>query len=308
MQTHLTQTQLLLWTGQELAPASPLYNMVLVFGIAGDVDVAHFKTAFRELVKRSDAMRTVFEVADGVPFQRVLDEIPGELEVLDFQNETEFKTWAQERSQRQFDLSKCCYDSVLARLPGGRFFWYLNQHHLICDAWGVSVQYNAVAELHAKSLVGKLNETPGMPPFRLFIDFEKNARNQSNRLEINKFWKEKLAAQPAPPKLYGYTNATSTTLSERASLDLGPERSERLRALTQEKDLRCWTQHLALFNIFSTVLFAYLYRVSGQRKLAFGTPAHNRPTPEFKATPGVFIEIFPLLAEVEERAKTPVKP
>ena len=300
MHSNLTQTQLLIWTGQELAFESPLYNMVLVFDIAGPVEVGHFKNAFRELVRQSDAMRTVFEMADGVPQQRLIAEFPYQLEVLDFENETEFKAWAKERCHRKFDLSKCAFDSVLVKIADDRFCWYLNQHHLICDAWGVSVQYNSMADLYEKSLAGQLAEAPAIPRFSHFIDFEKNARSLPNRAEIDQFWKEKLAAQPAPPKLYGYPNSNSTTRSERTSIDLGAKRSERLRGLTQEKDLRSWTQHLSLFNIFSTVLFAYLYRVSGQRKLAIGTPAHNRPTPEFKGTPGVFIEIFPLLAEVLE--------
>ena len=66
-----------------------------------------------------------------------------------------------------------------------------------------------------------------------------------------------------------------------------------------EPDLRQWTQHLSLFNIFATVLFAFLYRISGQQKLAIGTPAHNRTTPDYKSTPGLFIEIFPLISEIQ---------
>ncbi|HFA50921.1 MAG TPA: amino acid adenylation domain-containing protein [Bacteroidetes bacterium] len=298
--TNLTQSQLLLWTGQQLAPNSPLYNMVLLFEMKGKIDVPHFKKAFRALADQSDALRTVFEVVDGSPQQQVLPHFFYEIEVLDFEDEKGFKAWAAERCQQKFDLAKCAFDSVLGRLPDGRFFWYLNQHHLITDAWGVSVLYNKMADLYAKSLRGELDAAPVLPFFKKYIAYEKDARGQAKRGEVNRFWEEKLAGQPAPPKLYGETNTSATTLSKRVSLDLGQARSDKLRALTQEKDLRSWTQHLSLFNIFSTVLFAYLYRVGGQRKLSIGTPAHNRPTPEFKGTPGVFIEIFPLLAEVQE--------
>ena len=43
--------------------------------------------------------------------------------------------------------------------------------------------------------------------------------------------------------------------------------------------------------------------MSGQKKLVVGSPAHNRPTASFKETPGVFVELFPLLAEIEERER-----
>ena len=38
----LTQSQLLMWTGQELNPQSPLYNMVLTFELKGVLDIQRF--------------------------------------------------------------------------------------------------------------------------------------------------------------------------------------------------------------------------------------------------------------------------
>ena len=118
--------------------------------------------------------------------------------------------------------------------------------------------------------------------------------------DVDTYWEAKRAELPKTPALYGFQKNTSTTRSERITLSLGRERSEKLRALTREPDLRCWTTDLSLFNIFATALFVYLYRVSGQSALAIGCPAHNRPTASFKETPGLFIEIFPLLAKIEQ--------
>ena len=92
----------------------------------------------------------------------------------------------------------------------------------------------------------------------------------------------------------------SPVILSEISIELGIDRSNKLRDLTTEQDLRAWTQHLSLYNIFATILFAYVHRISGQQKLAIGTPAHNRPTAVFKETPGVFIELFPLISEVED--------
>ncbi|MEM9164325.1 MAG: non-ribosomal peptide synthetase, partial [Cyanobacteria bacterium P01_F01_bin.4] len=47
------------------------------------------------------------------------------------------------------------------------------------------------------------------------------------------------------------------------------------------------------------VLLAYLHRISGSAQVAFSTPAHGRPTKLLKETIGVFIELFPLQAEIE---------
>jgi len=43
---------------------------------------------------------------------------------------------------------------------------------------------------------------------------------------------------------------------------------------------------------------SFLNRVTGQSDVVLGTPAHNRATPLFKETAGLFIEMFPLAVEV----------
>jgi len=52
--------------------------------------------------------------------------------------------------------------------------------------------------------------------------------------------------------------------------------------------------------VFATVLYAYLYRVSGQRELTIGTPAHNRISQAGKQTPGLYMELFPQAVTIED--------
>jgi amino acid adenylation domain-containing protein/non-ribosomal peptide synthase protein (TIGR01720 family) len=68
--------------------------------------------------------------------------------------------------------------------------------------------------------------------------------------------------------------------------------------LAEDKKMRAITPEFTLFNIYATLLFAYLYRVSGMRRLSVGTPNHNRPTEVFKNTIGLFMEIYPLQLEI----------
>ncbi|MGI9541966.1 MAG: condensation domain-containing protein, partial [Cyclobacteriaceae bacterium] len=302
--SNLTQSQLLLWTGQELNPGVPLYNMALTFELKSAIDPKHFSHAFQILVDNCDAMRTVFLVADGIPQQRVRLNFNYQLLLLDWSKDPQagvrLAKWVRDRSKKLLDISVCAFDSVLIKLADDRFVWYLNQHHLITDAWGVSVLYHSMAELYQKLLEGAHDDFPVLPSFRDYLKHEQSQQSNDGRDEIKTYWHEKISQLPATPRLYGHAEQVIGTIAKRITVDLGIERSNRLRELTQEHDLRAWTQHLALYNIFATVLFAYLYRVTGQQHLAIGTPAHNRPTPQFKQTPGVFIELFPLFAELEE--------
>ena len=303
-ESNLSKSQLLLWSGQELNPNSPMYNMALTFEFNGFIDHSRFSDSFQTLVDQCDAMRTVFQVVNGIPQQKVQPKMQYTLDLLDWSNKTNveirFHNWVQKRSQQLLNLSSCAFESMLIKLASDRFVWYLNQHHLITDAWSVSVQYRVMAELYQLSLEGNLQSSPALPTFQDYLRYERAVQQKAGKKEVIAYWDERVGQLSAAPSLYGDTGGqVISTHSERVTLDLGIERSNRLRALTQEDDLRAWTQHLSLYNIFATVLFAYLHRVSGQQQFTIGTPAHNRPTVIFKETPGLFIELFPLFAEIE---------
>jgi amino acid adenylation domain-containing protein len=301
--TNLTRSQLLIWTGQQLNPEAPLYNMAMAFELKGEVDTIHFHKSFQKLVDSSDALRTVFYTEEGIPRQRLLASYTVQPDTIDWTqasgNEEELADWLKRRSKRNFDVSQPLFDSVLIKLANDHFIWFFNQHHLITDGWSVTLLYRKMAGLYGLSLADDLNEAKPLPAFSDYRDHELKLRSSTSRDQVDNHWQQKIKQLPPAPALYG-REATSGSSSERNHMNLGSERSERLRALTQENDLRGWTQDLSLFNIFATVLITYLNRVSGQQKLAIGTPAHNRIKPVYKETPGLFIELFPVSVEVEE--------
>ena len=302
--SNLTRSQFLLWLGQRLHPEAPLYNMVLAFDIGGPVDPMHFDRAFGALVERSDAMRTVIEESEGVPRQRVRDWFDRQVEHVDlsgYENPEEaLRSWVRERAARQFNLRDCLFDTALLRLAPDRRVWYLNQHHLITDGWSTALTYRYVADLYQRSVAGDLAEAPPLPSYAAYAEFEQAFRSAPVFGRMREHWERKLANAPEPIRLYGKRPARETTRTERLTRDLGAERSRRLREVAAEAGAGALTANFSLANVFSTALFAYLHRVSGQRRLAVGTPSHNRRTAAFRQTVGVFIEVFPLVVEVAE--------
>ena len=298
----LTQSQMSILTGQKLNPQIPLYNMVYTFDFAGEINVEHFRIAFQELINRSDAMRTVFLETGDKPQQTILPKLEYDLEFIDWfhENSTDrnLEKLLDERSIQTFDLSKCTFDSALIKISDQRFVWFFNEHHLTTDARSSSIIFKKMSELYAESIGGKISEVSQFPKYQNYIRHEKESRNSEKKEAVKTYWIEKTNSLTNPPKLFGRSNFDTTTDSKRVVLDLGLERSKALRALTNKTDFRSFTSDLSLFNIFSTLLLAYLYRISGQNKLVFGTPVHNRTTQYFKETPGLFIEFFPFTCEI----------
>jgi len=300
---NLTQSQLLIWTGQQMSSDSPMYNMALSFELASALELTLFEEAFQILVQQCDAMRTVFIQVDGQVQQKISESFSCELQHVDFSAEVnkaeKISDWMTSRSQNVFDITKCLFDAVLVKVEQEKYIWYFNQHHLITDAWAITRQYESLIRNYTVLVAGAEVPPTRLPLFENYIQFETENKKIAIQKKINKYWEDKAGDLPEPPSFYGRHNRARTSHSERVSITLGKEKSDLLRSLTMESDLRTWTQDLSLFSIFSTIIFTYLYRITGQQKLSIGTPAHNRTTKAFKETPGLFIELFPIMINIE---------
>lgn len=300
----LTNAQRLIWTGQSLIPDRPLYNMAMCFQLYGTIEVEVFQRAFGELVQKSDALRTVFREEEGSVRQSVLEKMDGELPFYDWSSEpdpeAQLHLWCSEKSQLHFDLSRKLFDAALIKLSEKHFIWFFNQHHLITDAWAMTLLYRAQAAIYQALLNGDSLDHIVLPAFYEYALEQMNKVDSPQKLGAEEHWKIKAKDLPRPPRFYGNINRNNASGSERIVLDLGIQKSEALRRLAQTPELRSWTEHATLFNIFSSLLLAFTHRVSGQQKLALGTPAHHRTNTHQQKIPGLFIELFPLVVDIDQ--------
>ena len=152
----LTHSQLQIWIGQRLDRDCPLYNMAFAWIFPARLRVEAFRQAWRRVADASDVLRTRVVDRDGVALRRIIEPGTCETEVLDWQQggdtEQAFRRWCRERCSRPLALGGQLVDSVLVRLAGGKSGWYLNQHHLIADAWSTVLLYRLVATEYAALL------------------------------------------------------------------------------------------------------------------------------------------------------------
>ena len=297
-QSNLTRNQLMLWLAQQVHPEAPHYNMAHTFSIEGSIDPAHFQAAFQALVDRSDAMRTVIDEIDGVPQQRVLEEVDYQVEVVDLSAESDpevaCRWWLTRRMQQPLNLQTCLFDSVLLKLSANQTVWYFNQHHIITDVLSIGLIFQNVSDFYKLALDGRLSDANPLPQFGDYLRHERATRGSAQHEKAVAYWQKKLPQTPEPTDFYGRNIVDAAARAERVTCELGVERSQRLRAIAEEKGVRLLTPNMTYSNIFTALLFAYMHRISGKDELAIGTPFHNRATPAFKQTIGLFINIFPV--------------
>lgn len=302
--TFLTKNQQLIWLGQELNPESLMYNMIMTYEIKGNIIFTYFKQAFTKLVEKSDVLRSVFELKDGKPIQKYLEKIDFDLEFKDFSAEKKPKekyiVWQKERVKQQFNLQNCLFDAVFIKLADNHFIWYLNQHHLITDGWSNTIMLSKMSDLYGQIVENSSSEIEDLPSFQKFVAYEETISNSKKGISAREHWQQKLEKLPKTPALYHKKKSSLQTASKRYLINLGQERSQKIKELATTTEIRGWFLDVTLHNIFLTTLYAFLYRVTGQESLVIGAPTHNRINKDFKNTIGFFVEVFPLLLKVEE--------
>ncbi len=296
--SNLTRSQFLIWLGQTLEPQTPLYNMVFAFRLRGELDTARFERAFASVLARSDALRTVIGQDDGVPRQRVV--APEDLPALEYADlagtAAELDQWIRTRAVRRLELDRCAWDSALLRLGDDDWVWYFNQHHVISDAWSSALLCRHVAEAYAEDDAA---EKP-IPAFEPYAAQERASRTSARHARARAYWAEAVQPLEARRPFYGIANRARSYHTERQRRSLGAERSGALRELARAPGVRMLNEELTGFCLFATLVAAWMHRVRGDRRIVIGAPVHNRATPVFRDTPGLFIEVFPLVVDVDD--------
>lgn len=296
----LTRSQYLIWAGQMLSPEAPLYNMPFRFDLYGKVDPERFRTAFQRLVLECDIMTASIRFdEDNLPVQHFDTDHVAQLEFTDLSSFPDAMDRAEalihDMNTRQFNLNETMYESILIKVKEGHFIWYLNQHHIITDAWGISVQYKRMAQLYDGDVGSE-----ELPVFADYVRFEREAPLQKGFKKSQAYWKDKLQEAPPLVSLYIFNSSRQSTRTKRYKLSLSAEKIKALSKVIKDPDIQSFTPHISYLSIFMTALFSFMYRVSGQRELSIGTPSHNRTKESFQNTPGPFIEFFPIMVKLAE--------
>lgn len=302
--SNLTRAQLVFYLGQKLQPAIPLYNNAMVLYIPQALDPQLFARALQKAVNNTDALRTVIEVVDGAPQQRVLDHMDFELECVDLSHAPDYRIaaqeWCTERCQVVHDMTKRLFDSVLIKFREDLYGWYLNQHHIISDAFSFVILTGYMSHLYEAALNGTLDDAPCLPPFKDYLDYERANRGDASDATERAYWREQLARKVEPLSLYGKTVVRQLGTISKVRHNLGSDRTLRIKALAELDPVAAKTQHAAVFNVFAAALISYLHRLSGNRRISIGMPFHNRRTGAQKMTPGIFIGVLPITVDVED--------
>jgi len=283
-----------------LAPDARTYNETISIRKDGPMDLAAFRQAFNEVVRRHRAWRTTFEVRGGQPVQVVHDGVAFDLPLLDLSSlgedaEAQAVRVVAEASRVPYDLRRGpLLRPRLIRFAPDHHRLYLAMHHLIFD--GVSVYRIVLPELVAlydAALEGR--PSPLDEPATSYLDYARweqdwiEGPRARRRLE---YWRGHLAGAPASTLSLDHRRGAARPEGRVVSVDLDAMVVRRLRTLGQGVGA-------TLFQVLAAGWAVVLAGRAGQDDVVFSTAADLRQRPEFEGVVGC--SLTPLVLRVGVR-------
>ncbi|MCP3144849.1 non-ribosomal peptide synthetase, partial [Pyxidicoccus xibeiensis] len=300
----LSFAQQRLWFLHQLDPRSSSYHLSLPVRLEGALDAAVLRRSLDALVARHETLRTTFVDRGGEPAQVIAPAAPVVLEEWDLSGlpsearEAEALRRAEVEAGRPFDLERGpLVRPVLVRLDAKDHVLLVTMHHIITDGWSLGVLVREVAALYEAFLEGRPSPLPELPV--QYADFASWQRGwlRGDALEAQLgWWRNQLGGVPHALELPTDRPRPAVQGFRGASLEvrLPKELSDAVLALCQREGATPFMALLAAFHVL-------LWRYSGQRDFAIGTPIAGRGRAETEGLIGFFVNTLALGLRPEPR-------
>ncbi|MFC3787840.1 non-ribosomal peptide synthetase [Paenibacillus sp. GCM10012307] len=275
----LSPAQRRLFVLHEMDPDSTVYNMPVVLEFAGTPDMFRLQSAFMQLIRRHESLRTSFALVEGEPVQRVEDEVEFSVEVLEEATEAQA---AQRIAEwiRPFNLSQAPLLRVFViQLDNGNSRILFDMHHIVSDGVSIALLTKEFMRLYSGETLPELE-----------IQYKDYAiwyleQLQGDEVKASEaYWLDQF--QGKIPLLMLHTDlprpSTLNFLGDRLSFEVDSAVTSGLRQLAEETGGTLYMVLLAAYHIL-------LSKYSGQNDIIVGTAGAGRNHSDTEGIIGMFV-------------------
>ncbi|MDG4862756.1 condensation domain-containing protein, partial [Streptomyces sp. T-3] len=293
----LSFAQQRLWFLGELEGASATYNVPLAIRLKGDLDQEALRRGLAEVVDRHESLRTVFEVSEGRPFQRILPAGTVELDLTEVKvGERDSDAVLAELAAGVFDLStEVPLRAFLVEESAEAHVLLLVVHHIASDGWSNGPLMRDLAEAYAACVDGR---EPAWKPLPVqYADYALWQRELLGGVDDPAsvgaaqlaYWTEALADLPEEVTLRGDRPRPTVASYRGGRLDIQVSSGvhEQLLALARRSGA-------SVFMVVQAATAAVLTRSGAGSDVVLGSPSAGRTDPALDDLVGFFVNTLVL--------------
>ncbi|MCF3639292.1 amino acid adenylation domain-containing protein [Rhizobium sp. TRM95111] len=310
----LVGTQLGIWFADQLASEKNTFAIAHAVDLSCDIDVALLKEAILHGLGEADTVTAHYFEDEAGQWQRIRNRESAEglppVELIDLGAEDDPAQAA--RALMDEDLRQdlpvtgdraLCRQVIfsLGRSAGGpAWIWYQRYHHIMLDGFSFTALTRRIADIYS---LRRRGEAVGPSPFGSVAEVVAEEQSYPVSPDFAKdraFWSAHCAQLPAPASLSSRI-AGSSPQGAAITAYAKTLPSDHLRQLQEKAS----AHGVAVFDLLTAAVAAYLYRLSGSAAQAIGVPFMRRMgSAAINATVPV-VNVLPVLAKVDGRRPLP---
>ena len=302
----LSFAQQRLWFLEQYHGPGTAYNLPFAWRLHGPLDAAALVAAVGDVAVRHEALRTVFAVVDGQPYQHVIEAGQAVVPVtVTAAGRAEVAALVAAAAAHEFDLAselpvRAWLFTLAEQDHGQEHVLVLLCHHIASDGWSVQVLMADLAAAYAARLGGR---APGWPPLPVqYADYTLWQRDllggdqDPGSLMSGQvgYWRQQLAGLPEelalPADRPRPAEASQRGGEVRWEL-AGAGLHEALAGLARESQA-------TVFMVVLAGLAALLFRMGAGTDIPVGAPAAGRTDEAVHDLAGFFVNTLVLRADV----------
>ncbi|MFI5800315.1 amino acid adenylation domain-containing protein [Streptomyces sp. NPDC051677] len=291
-QVPLSAAQRRLWFLYRFEGPSPIYNVPLALRLTGQVDRAALRAALADVVGRHESLRTVFGDESGVPYQRIVDEMP----VLEEAASDDIAAAAGYAFRLDRELPIRCW---LFSQDGNEHVLLLLVHHIVSDGWSMGPLLRDLATAYAARCGGRAPQWTPLP-----VQYADHAIWQQEVLgdetdpdsvlaRQTAFWRDTLAGAPDLLDL-PVDRPRPAALSHRGGsvpLVIGPDLYRAVADLARRR-------HASVFMVLQAAVAVLLTRYGSGTDIPLGCAVAGRDEEAARELVGFFVNTVVLRTDV----------
>ncbi|WP_308722804.1 non-ribosomal peptide synthetase [Paenibacillus polysaccharolyticus] len=283
----LSLAQERLFTLHSLNPESTAYNMPGLIEVKGHLDKNRLEYTLGELIKRHEILRTVFEIHDHIPMQRIVDDINLKLEwrKLQYDQVQAFKT----EFAKPFDLGVApLFRVCVVECTEDLFYVLFDVHHIIADGQSFEILTKEIFNIYNGA---QLEES--VIQYKDYAYWEKEFTKTLSFGKMKDFWIDYMSSEIPELNL---------------PIDFERERSQTFNGSTIYKEVRRKTvDHLkkiskkcetTMFMNLLTAYYVFLNKYTGNQDFVVGTTASTRNDKDLSTVMGPLINALAIRQDV----------
>lgn len=267
----------------QLEHDSVTYNMPSVVIVEGALQLERLEEAFRQLIRRHEALRTAFMMTEQGLVQQIREEVSFALERIE--TELDGESAVIDAFVRPFNLEEApLLRAGVIKRGQDEHILLLDMHHIISDGVSIAVFTEDLLAFYEGRSLPELSIQ-----YKDFAIWQEKLAKSEDWKRQEAYWLQTFSDEL--PRLELPTDYARPAVQQfdggRIEFAINTEWTDKLRRVAQDEEA-------TLFMLLVAAYHVMLSKYSGQEDIVIGTAVAGRTLPELDGVMGMFVNTLPL--------------